>query len=325
MDPLFRVTNVHMDDIHALVQKENGEILSGSKDCTAKVWGYSSEKGIEPKYCTMRPNGNYQKWVTAIHPFPDGSWAVGFRDGTLQIHGLNNRILVKNTVPRGVEAILKERNARRILFIEELPENGVFMVGLPKMIGRCSLQRNAIQFEEAVIASANDWPYLARPFGEEGHLVAVGSDLELWKDLQKEKTFIKEDRRERVKKQRPHISSLEKMASPSEIALGTFCQGAHVFDLEKQAYVFRSKEHLGRVWSVLPLEEKSFASAGDSGLVKIWDIRQKRCVKTIEDHDGRVSGLLQVADKAVLAASCPDDPFCSTRKATFTVWDLRNC
>lgn len=323
MTPLFKRSNVHSDDIHALVQKSDGEIISGSKDCTARVWSYSSERGIELKYFTFRPQGNYEKWVTAVHPFQDGSWGIGYRDGTLQFHGSDNKIIVKNSVPSGVPAILKKRNRDRVLFIQERSEAGSFYVGVPKLIGRCSLINRSIAFDEAAEVHANDWPYLARPLGEDRFLVAIGSDLEVWNGLEHESVLIREDLSERKGKLRPHISTLEKMKDPSQVALGTFRRGAHVFDLQHVKYVFRSTEHWNRVWSVLPLEDKIFASAGDNGFVKIWDIRQKKSAHTIDDHDGRVSGLLKLADKVMLAASCPDDPYCSTGKATFTIWDLR--
>lgn len=102
----------------------------------------------------------------------------------------------------------------------------------------------------------------------------------MWKPREKEagweleKTLIEETPGPRGH-QRPLISSLLPLDDSARIALTDFQGAVKVVDVET-GKVFRTfREHVGRAWNVIALENSTIASGADDRTVKIWDARKK--------------------------------------------------
>jgi len=104
---------------------------------------------------------------------------------------------------------------------------------------------------------------------------------------------------------RPFISGTDYMGTTSINSCHDGC--IRVVDIEKSLdfRVFRAHEDV-RVWAVNPLNEHLFASSGDEGYVKFWDIRSPYIIGVLGPHFGRVS---QIAyhDNILFSTSSPND------------------
>jgi WD40 repeat protein len=105
-----------------------------------------------------------------------------------------------------------------------------------------------------------------------------------------------------------------------------------VIDVQREgAVVHQGQEHktglqnYERVWQAQPVpgNPNEYASCADDGLVKLWDIRQPKSVRTIAGHPGRVSSMGFFSPHHVVVGSCPDDPHASPTKAELCFYDLR--
>lgn len=326
-----KVTNVHQDDVHALVQLPGGEIVSGSKDTTIAIWNTHLDclKRLNPA-----PRGNYEHWVTALAVFPNGSFISGSRKGMLYFWSADYRLLSQKSVQQWVKNggghVCKERNRVRINCLQPIPNsNNLFLAGLPTKIQTWNSARSQ-RYNEAVV-SQNDWLYCIKPLLEHKFALIIGSDIAVWENktdngrswyFAPKETVYHENPEEVVGRQRPHIASAE-FIDDTVLALALFSGHVKLFDLNECRVASSIKGHEGRVWTVCPMGPNTVISGADDQVVKVWDVRMSSCVHTFGKHSGRVSNVLQLGENQIIAAACPSDPYASEEKASFTIWDVR--
>jgi len=87
---------------------------------------------------------------------------------------------------------------------------------------------------------------------------------------------------------RPFISGTDYMGTTSINS----CHDGRIrlvdIEISSDVRVFKAHENV-RVWAVNPLNEQVFASSGDEGYVKFWDIRSPYIIGVLGPHFGRVS------------------------------------
>lgn len=83
------------------------------------------------------------------------------------------------------------------------------------------------------------------------------------------------------------------------------------------------REHKRKVWSIANISEKLFASCGEDGSVKVWDLREERSVHTITDHVGKVTCMFSLDQNILLTGACPDKGFQRNLGAEIRVYDIR--
>ncbi len=330
---ISRVCNVHQDDVHCLNYLTPGLFISGSKDCTVKIWDHQAQ--CQKELGCERQGRGYKSWITAIEVFKDGSWIYGRRDGQISIQNKNHeRVKSYDYSPSREDHQCKNRNKLRINCLRENPndrdETQVY-IGTATKVQLWSVDQGKVL--KSHFASKNDWVYDVQILDEDRILVVIGSNLELWNTSfnPRRRTFIIQETEEQKRsRQRPHISSLAKLSSnPALLAAALFDGTVQIIDLHEGKAVKAYSEHIrrniqvNRVWKVIDLAPNIFASSADDAKIKIWDIRQRQSIHTLEGNPGRVSNLLKLDETAFVSASCPDNLRSSAEKASFAFWNLR--
>lgn len=328
------VQRVHEDDIHCITRLADHTFITGSKDGALKKWTLNGDlvRVIEDPELI-----DYTKWVTAITTFNDRYWICGRRDGAAILWNnegatfMNLRTEV-GTSPQDNTHLCKERNMHRINCLasfESYTGKPFFLAGWPT---KFTLHDAKTQKRlRSTHTSNNDWVYAIQPLTKESLLVVTGCRLDLWSlkprtfewELQQE--LIVEDK---TLSQRPFISAISPLQeNPGKYGVAVFDGSVRVYDLTARATIYKGTEHVNRVWTVENITPHCFASCGDDGFVKLWDLRQPpKSIVSLKGNiyeKSRVSVLLRINDNQLMGASCPDNPKYSRTKAQFTYWDIR--
>jgi WD40 repeat protein len=341
-DPLAVIRNVHQDDVHGLLPLNNATFISGSKDGCLKQWDYT---GRLVKDVFVAKDIDYRSWITALGVFGGKYWMSGTRDKYIDLWDVKGGyVRALDLFPYEIRSSTsKQRNMERVLCLVKLTtedDNPIFFTGWPTQFTVHNLQENSRL--SYAITHPNDWVYCINPLTERSILVVTGSKWEVWNAAnrsltrwQKGATLIAENPEQRAPgQQRPFISSVTPLASnPSHFGLSLFNGGKpeeasiQIYDIRAQATIMRRPGHEGRTWKIESLSPNHFASCGDEGTVKIWDMRQEEAVVTFTDNlrqRARVSSVLKLDDYTIVSASCPDNLRRSADKAQFCFRDIRS-
>lgn len=330
--PTRVIINAHLDDIHGFLSLSPETFVSGSKDCTLKMWNTDGSlvKELSPE--VAKAGKGYKYWITALTKLSESHWASGTRDGHMTIWNSNGEEKLAMCYTPSSESkgkyVCKDRNKTRINCITPLPSRDVgrfFYTGTPKFVQLWDgWNQRLVKYYKA---SENDWPYCIEVLENQDLLVVIGSNLEYWgmNGFQPVKSsLIQEETGEHRRLQRPHISAITRLEGNSNhLASALFDGSVKVIDIPTKNLVRKYREHEDRVWSVINLTPESFASSADDRTIKIWDIRQERSVKTIIGGSGRVSSLLKISANEFISGSCPDDLRRTTERANISFWDIR--
>lgn len=320
-----KIENVHADDIHGFILSEQG-FISGSKDNSIGMW---NTEGRLIKRLNPESPSSYEFWVTALHRFSNHYWASGTRDGRIHIWDRKgNKIGEWQYRPEITDHRCKSRNLFRINCITELEttrETTTFYTGHPTHI--CLWNARTKNLIQSYGAAKNDWVYCIETLPDQRLLVVFGSTLQIWnmkKERPQKTTLIQEEASFEKKTQRKHISSITLLENNPNVVAGTVFDGSlRLIDLPSQRETRIYQEHVGRVWSVVNLQEHVLATSADDATIKIWDIRMSDAVHTLGGNPGRVSSLLRLHANTLISGSCPDDIFRAVSKASVTFWDIR--
>lgn len=328
------VKNVHQDDIHCVASLADKTFVTGSKDGSIKKWnrdGTLVRLIVDPKKI------DYTKWVTAIAPFDGENWLSGTREGKAYLW--NNAgtasidMLTKHApLPSKKNPKCKARNAHRINCLAGFTAQSKKAFFFAGWATQFSLHdATTCKRLRCTYTSENDWVYAIQPLTPEALLVVTGCRLEVWGlkkgtyDWEMQNSLIAENRK---LPQRPYISAITPLLNSAEkFGLAVFDGSVRVCDLEKKSIVFWGQEHIERVWTIENIARDCFASCGDDGFVKLWDVRSPPkslwSLKGNEHAKARVSILLNNGEHQLIGGSCPDDVKRSHDKAQFTFWDIR--
>lgn len=330
--PVKVVSNVHKDDIHALLFLRNKQtFVSGSKDGSLKEW----DLDLRPVQVIYDPGRvNYKSWITALSRVGKERWVSGTRDGYIHLYDQDGSILreVETAQKGGRGPKCKERNVSRINCLADLTsvdEEEGFVSGRPTQFAFHSERISDFRKGESVQTSENDWVYAVEPLKPRSFLVVTGGKLDL---LEKDQewticSLMKELLPPDGERQRAFISSITRLESQEHLAgLSIFNGNVLIYDLNAFQVVFHTKEHEKRVWTIENIAPSRFATCADDGLIKLWDPRQDGSVATMKDNadePARVSVLLKRDEHQLISGSCPDDLNKSKERARFSLWDLR--
>jgi hypothetical protein len=272
---LFRVENAHQDDVHAVV-KAGTSILTGSKDCSVKIWSpdlklletkderqnvnYSVKiwspdlKLLETK--DERQNVNYKEWVTALFHLGNGEWVYGNRSGQLFKYNCEHQL--ENQAKIWVSKhVSKARNLNRISCLSAIysTNNTVskLLVGVAKSIQVWHVNEN-LKFIYKVDVSENDWVYCIEPLQNNKFFVVIGCNLEVWENVQMQgqkkwsleciakvhNEIIKERFFNEDKRQRPFISAIECINNET-LGMVDFSSRVKWIDLERGELLYNKK------------------------------------------------------------------------------------
>lgn len=335
--------NVHQDDIHGLLRLPDQTFISGSKDGCIKKWNF---RGEHVKDVFLAEGIDYHRWVTALGIFSDRQWMSGTRDGRVALWDVSGSYIrslgLSPFTGHGKSQTSKSRNLDRVLCLvksNSARDNPIFFTGWPTQFTVHNLATN--ERLNYSITHRNDWVYCIHPLAEKSILVVTGSKLEVWEAVspiltrwKAETTLIKEaPRTEGSWQQRPFISSVTSLDShPSYFGLSLFNGGdpekasVQVYDIEARRTIMQGFGHEGRAWKIESLAPRCFASCGDEGTIKIWDICQAQPVVTLRDNlrqRARVSTVLKLDDNTLVSGSCPDDIRATREKARLCFRDWR--
>lgn len=88
-----------------------------------------------------------------------------------------------------------------------------------------------------------------------------------------------------------------------------------IFDLDSKNITTISKEHKGRINSLIKLKDNKIASASADNTIKIWDIEKKECLNTLEGHSSMLWDIKYIPDDKIISGA--DDN-------TSRLWNLKD-
>lgn len=320
------IKNAHSDDIHGMIKLPTGEIITGSKDASIKVWDVNGSNTL-----TIGGAKGYRYWITALAPLSDGSWISGTRDGYLSHWSSTSDQLAQWRYNPSSEArkntYSKTRNKPRICCVVEAKGYDKAMhvyTGTLRYIQLWNVQtQKLVKFFKS---HDNDWVYCIDPLTANTMLVVTGPKLEKW-TLEGGRRFKRVsiiEEKKSLPRQPQYIAAISRLQGyPHLLAAASFDGSIKVVDFERASIVKNYKEHKGRAWCIANVNSRFFATGADDKIIRIWDHRMDNSAGHIKEHPGRVSTLLKYDENFILAGSCPDDPYKSKDKGQLNLWDLR--
>lgn len=323
---LSKIRNAHLDDIHGLIKLGTETIVSGSKDSTVKIWNVQDRSHIEIKSGA----GDYTSWITSLANLGAGQFAVGTRDGFLEILDENGAVLSSCKSPKTSNnpTGCKERNEERINCISTPPSGDpptYVYVGRPQFLE--IFDRATKTFIRSIKAHPKDWVWAISPLENQRIVLAVGSQLELW-NLEKKPhlsdVLIHRSIFSEKSTYKPFITHLCPLKGQKGLLAAAYYDGDFkIYSFESQTERTFVDAHVGRIWSLLSFDPNLLLSSADDKTVCLWDLRMKKRVAKITNFPGRVSALLQLDETMFATASCPDEVFTAKNKAEIQFFDLR--
>lgn len=323
---LLRALNVHEGDIHILMPLSDGHFITGAKDNCIYKWNENGDlvktvDDVEPIYQSDK------NWITAAERINKQYWVSGKRNGEINLWRTSGEHVrrIKLNFPRGPQ-YSHELNRKRVMCIAKglNPENPTIFVGAPTEFEEYNLIEG--KSVASTVVDRNDWPYCIFPLAEDSLLLVIGGRIESWKKSQEKWNFSAPVLGEgkKIKGQRQFISSLKPLNAPL-FTLSDFAGAVKALDISTQKIVKEWREHEKRVWTTEPLSNRSFASCGEDGLIKIWDLAEQKSVRTIGEPNAReVNALLNFKPNLLIAgtgtSATPGD---ADRRAQLRFYDLR--
>lgn len=338
---LHIIHDAHLDDIHCLKKLSDGTFVSGSKDNCIYKW---NDRGELVKIVDEVEPTNYSDrcWVTAIEVVNDEYFVSGARDGELVLWKTNGEYVkqIKGKMPRKYGHVSKPENKQRITCLAagtNLHKPSIF-VGFPTMFNHYNLIEG--RTESTAKVHGNDWVWTIKPLTNNRILAVVGGVIDVWKQSDKGWFFDervmneepkyqtigmdKKTQKDKKISQRPFITDVCNLdPQNSLVAFSSFNGSVQTLDLEKKRVVKRWCEHKGFVWKVEKFSEQLFASGSQDSLVKIWDVRQDKSIRTIPVKHGQVTAMLALNSHTLLTGSCPEKENNTNKSAQIRFYDLR--
>lgn len=336
------IRDVHEDDVHALARVNEGSFVSGSKDGSVKKWSAEAELLSVP--CSLEEI-DYEKWITALEALDDGSILAGTRDGYVSHYAEDSTYLgdICSPMEQIKSSVSKVRNWERINCIAKhhlARDRSILFVGRPTLFTVHDMHTG--RQVSSVKTHKSDWVYAIAPLSERSIGVVTGTELEVWlatgdrfSTWEKTASLVSDKvGSSEHKVQRPFISHITPLLDREDLwALSLFNSGKRdgetslkIIDIENGQVVFERPGHIGRTWMIENIARDIFASCGDEGTVKIWDLRHKNEIATVQDNTtkkARVSALLMMQQHRLISASCPDVMEKGDEKARFCIRDMR--
>jgi WD40 repeat protein len=222
--------------------------------------------------------------------------------------------------------------------LSEHGSNNVLFVGRPAHFS--VINRTTARPIAEITTHRQDWVYCIHPLSERSFAVVTGTELEAWgcndtlSQWKKTAVLVSDTLGATSPGHvRPFISSVTALEGQSHLlGLSLFNSGIEgqtsvkIYDTKSENTIFESPGHQGRAWEIENLARDVFASCGDEGTIKVWDMRQKKVTFTLKDNTkekSRVSCLLKMGDHTLVSASCPDEVRKTADKARFCIRDMR--
>ena len=210
------------------------------------------------------------------------------------------------------------------------PTSPTLFIGFPTIFDEYSFMEG--RTTASVTASNQDWVWSMVPLDGERMLTVTGCAVYMWHRTETSWTqgerIVTEGPSMQMKRgrrrQRPFISGLTHIGSDAaHFGMTTFTREVVMVDIESKKRLATWREHAGKVWNIERIDEHRFATGGDDHSIKIWDIRERSSVQTIEGLPGEVTALLSFDDTRLIAGACPPDPVKSGRGAQLQFFDIR--
>lgn len=316
------IPQAHLDDIHGLIKLGDNHFLTGSKD--GEIHKRTLDGALEKKLQTASKI-DYNKWVTSLTAIDQNRWVSGLRNGEIQVRDQDGSSIQTMQCKVFEKFHTKQRNIDRVNCIVALSSK-TLAIGLTSCFILYDLEKNTNTSYHQT--SKNDWVYTIHPLRNRHLLVATGTELEIYKLThpywKKVATVHSQKDLEPIGNQRPFIASVAPLQiNQKHVALSLFDGSIRIRDLHTLKEIKAYQEHIGRTWAIANIANQFFASSGEDGLIKIWDLRVPHSVLTLADNNGRISCLLPINDNTLISTSCQSNVRQSNIKAQISFWDIR--
>lgn len=323
---LLGITKAHLGDIIILKRLADGTFISGSKDNCVYKWDENGKlvriiDEIEPHYQLETD------WITAAAVINNSHFITGKRNGVISLwrsEGRHVKNISVNFQTKPTQHISHEHNQRRVncLAAGLDPTNPTFFVGFPTEFEEYSLIEG-----KAVAATQvhrNDWTYCIHPYTPDTLFSVTAASVHAWKKSNDKwnytATLLKE---KKVKgEQRAFITSLKELSN--SLMISDMKGSIKQLDIQQGKIVKEWNEHTKIVWTTEPLSTTAFASCGEDKMIKIWDVRQPKSVKTIADAGTIVNSLLKLKENLLIAGTSLPDGAPKNTGADIRFYDYRS-
>lgn len=329
------IHNAHLDDIHSLKKLADGTFVSGSKDNSIYKWNERGElvkvvKEVEPTQQSTR------NWITAIQAVNSAYWVSGERSGKVMLWRTEGDFVkeINVSLPSPDTHVSHQYNAQRVSCIAAglTRDKPSLFVGCPTMFSEYNLIEGCP--ESITTVHDNDWVYCIHPLNDRSILTATGGTVDLWNRSEigwtRHHTILAEGERKQLtisgqlRNQRPFISSLTPFAGSENLfSIALFDESVQAVDINTGQVIHRWSEHQGRVWQTESLGESRFASSGEDGTIKIWDLNSPQSIHTVADYSGPVSSMLHFDEHTLIGGSCPERAMTIGQGAQIRFYDTR--
>ncbi|MFY7843075.1 MAG: hypothetical protein ACOVOR_03565 [Rhabdochlamydiaceae bacterium] len=327
---LLNEIEAHWDDIHTLKLLSDGTFISGSKDNSIIKWNGQGEivkvvKEIEPVQI------DHHHWVTALEVINDSYWISGERSGRVSLWTTKGDHVkdIRLHMPRKGH-VSKAENRQRVTCLSRglSTSKPSFYTGFPTMFNEFNLIEGRVKSTKEV--HKNDWVYCIHPLDENKVMTVVAGSLQVWARDQEEwqlsTTLIKETPSLDNRKERAHISVLTPLLSnPNHFATGDFKAQLKIVDVATEKIVRTYQEHKDKIWKIENISRRCFASAGEDGLINIWDANLPRPVAFIQAQNPNegFSALMSLNDHLLVAGTSSKSRLEFPERRSLKFFDIR--
>ena len=273
----------HSGYIWKIIKLKNGDLASGSRDKTIKIWDMKT--GV----CKKTFN-HHQNSILSLIQLKNGNLLSGSRDGTICEWTDDQYIRNENL------------NSGNVLCLLEAPNLDFIVVAFSN--------HSIMVFKEGTCAGKleghSDWVWDLCLY-DENTLVSASEDgsIKFW-NLESLKL---------IKTIPVHKESVNKVLKLSKdiFITGSSDKSIKLWNVETDELLMTLLGHDDYVRDLEIISEDLIASGGEDGTIKIWNLKNKKCITTLK-HQNYVKSIMKLPDGKIA---------CGSYDSNIWIWDFQ--
>ena len=280
LDKATFLSEGHHDSIECLVCLSNGRIVSGSVDCTLRIWDDTTVKCLK----TLK---GHTDTVTCISVLLDGRIVSGSKDDTLRVWDTENEECLETF----------EGHNNLITDISVLSDRRVVSGSYDKTLriwdtetGKCLKTPEGHSSHISGISVLPDGRIISRSWND---------ILRVW-DIETGKC---------VKTIKGHTGDIIciTVLLDGRVVSGSYDKTLRVWDTETGECLKRLEGHSNLITAISVLPDGCIVSGSYDKTLRVWNTETGECLKTLEGHTGYVACISVLPDGRIVSGSL-DDP-----------------
>lgn len=327
--PICTFEHAHQERIHSLLALNNSTFITGSQDGILKQWNHQG------RFVKIMPTEAHE--ITALAPFGADRWVSGTPERHVDLWDkLGQHVASCDPFPAyNTSSSRKPKGFERVLSLLKLypkEEDPTFLVGWPSQF---TVHQTDTTMRISNIETHPNHEVSSMTLLSERKVAVVTGPH--WEVFEPKDTTLKRWQRTATLLKEKELSAFISSATPLEenphhFGLSLFhthnaeANSILLYDVQAEKPLFAKPGHAGKPRKIEALSPQEFASCGDDGTIKIWDLRTQAPTKSWTDPSDEnmgVSCILKLSEHLLVSAACPDPIEKSRTKACLHFWDLR--